>query len=262
MVRTNRRTVREEFRRQVAIAGDEVVRRVQGEGLGVAVDPEANPGRHGGSVGGTFGILAPRLEPMEGCFAILEVALEERARRWGRRCVDQWSALLAVFRLQEHREQALALVRLRGQAAVEVRGRLAACNGPLRDPLFLVDVMHVHEHGRVADVPVCLLVLLHQDFQDARVPPDCRIGALGHQVDDLRFGDLTVAIHAPISLLKDHQRPGQVEVNQTVALVMQVDALGGDIEQIRSRTGRWAFPKSSTMRCCSTSLMPPWSVST
>ena len=102
-------------------------------------------------------------------------------------------------------------------------------NGPLGDPLLLVDVVHVHEHGRIADVPVCLLVLLHQDFEDARVAPNRRIGALGHQVDDPRRGGLAVAIHPAVSLLEDHQRPGQVEVNQAVALVMQVDALGGDI---------------------------------
>ena len=73
---------------------------------------------------------------------------------------------------------------------------------------------------------------------------------------------LPVAVHAPVALLEHHQRPGHVEVNQAVALEVQVDALGERLsEQSSRRTGRCVLPKSSTTRCCSMSLMVPWRIS-
>ena len=40
---------------------------------------------------------------------------------------------------------------------------------------------------------------------------------------------LTVAVDATITLLEHHQRPRQVEVDQPVAEVVQIQALGGDV---------------------------------
>ena len=50
-----------------------------------------------------------------------------------------------------------------------------------------------------------------------RVSPESRmVGALGHQVDDLRGLGLAVAIDPSVALLEHHEGPRQVEVDQTV----------------------------------------------
>ena len=48
---------------------------------------------------------------------------------------------------------------------------------------------------------------------------------LGEQIEDLRFLRLAVAIHAPVALLKDHQRPWQVKMDEAVAEVVEIQAL-------------------------------------
>ena len=84
-----------------------------------------------------------------------------------------------------------------------------------------------------------LLVLVGQHFEDARVAPDGLVRALGHQVDDARRPLLPVAVHPAVALLEDHQRPRQVEVDEPVALVVQVDPLrrhvGADQQAQRAR---------------------------
>ena len=129
-----------------------------------------------------------------------------------------------------------------GQPRVEPFRGLAGRDGRRRDLLLGRDVVDAHEGGRVADVAVRLLVLLGQHFEDARVAPDGLVRALGHQIDDARRPLLPVAVHAAVALLEDHQRPRQVEVDEPVALVVQVDALRRHVraDQQAQRAGRVA----------------------
>jgi hypothetical protein len=68
-----------------------------------------------------------------------------------------------------------------------------------------------------------------QDFENAQVALDALDAGFGEQVDDARLPGLAVTIDPAIALLEDHQRPGQIEMHQSMAEVMQVEAFGGDI---------------------------------
>ena len=164
--------VRKHLGRQVAVAGHQVLGRVQGERLGLRVDREAQAGRSNGCSARTAVLRACGLESMQGRRAIVELGLEQR-ERW-RRCRGRWSLAIVTLRSQKHRKQALAFVRLRRPALVEVGVGFPARDGLAGDFLLLVDVMDIHEHGGVADVPVRLLVLRHQHFQDAGITPNGR----------------------------------------------------------------------------------------
>ena len=102
--------------------------------------------------------------------------------------------------------------------------------------------MDLHEYRRVADVLVGLFVLVFQHFEDPRVAADGLVGALRDQVRDLRCGCLSVAVDPPVALLENHQGPRHVEMDQSVALVVQVDAFRGNIrtDQQADRTLRVA----------------------
>ena len=223
--------VREYLWREITVPGCQIIRRVKGERFGIGVDPEAEADRFGGRAVFAVGVTLSGLESMQGRLAVIELASEQGA--WGRWRSGRRGLGLFAVRLQKHREQAFAFARLRGQVAIkaafEVGGGFSARDGSSGELLLLVDVMHVHEDRRVADVLVGLFVLFHQHFEDAGVAPDRWIGALGQQVDDYGRGGLAVAVHPAVALLEDHQGPGQVEVDQAVALVVEVDALGGDI---------------------------------
>ncbi len=91
---------------------------------------------------------------------------------------------------------------------------------------FFVRVVDVEKSRRVTQVQGGLLVLLFQDLQDAQVAADFLHLRGGEQIEDLRFLRLAIAIDAPVALLKDHQRPWQVKVYESVAEVMEIQALG------------------------------------
>ena len=55
------------------------------------------------------------------------------------------------------------------------------------------------------------------------------VRARGYEVDDVRRPLLPVAVHPAVALLENHQRPRHVEVNEPVALVVQVDPLRRDV---------------------------------
>jgi len=64
---------------------------------------------------------------------------------------------------------------------------------------------------------------------DSEVAADTIVGAAGEEVVDLWSGGLAVAINTAISLLKGEERPRNIEVEETVGLVVEVNALRGDV---------------------------------
>ena len=95
--------------------------------------------------------------------------------------------------------------------------------------LLGLDVTDVHEGRGVADVPVRLVVLLPEHFEDALVAADHGVRALTGQIDDLWGALLPVAVHPAVPLREDHERPRHVEVDEPVAGEVEVDPLGGDV---------------------------------
>ena len=110
-------------------------------------------------------------------------------------------------------------------------GRLLAFDGAGHFLGFGLFVVQAHEYGGVTDIVGCLFVLFDQNFQIAQIPTDFFIIRLGVEVADHGRAGLTIAVHAAIALLKNHERPGNVEVNQPVCLVVQVETLGGHIRR-------------------------------
>ncbi|MNE30864.1 hypothetical protein D3C80_1244040 [compost metagenome] len=52
---------------------------------------------------------------------------------------------------------------------------------------------------------------------------------------------LTISIHTTIALLEHHQRPGNIEVDQPMSLVVQVKTFGGHIRGNQQAQGRMGF---------------------
>ena len=64
------------------------------------------------------------------------------------------------------------------------------------------------------------------------------------QIANERLLGLSVTIDAAIALLKRHQRPGDVKVNQTMAEAMQVQPLTGHVGCEHQTHGRIGFIKT------------------
>ena len=105
----------------------------------------------------------------------------------------------------------------RSQAFLKLLDRLTVFDGAGGQLFFLGNVIDAHERGRVADVLRGLLVLLDEQFEDARVALDLRVGALCGEINDLRLLFLAVTVDATVALLEHHQRPRDVEVDHPVA---------------------------------------------
>ena len=168
-------------------------------------------------------------QPVQGRFAVGEVALEQRRRCRGRLRRPGRRLVARGLRAEEQRQQLVALAGGRAQLRVEAFRPLAGGDGVAGDRLLGLDVVDAHEGRRIADVAVGLLVLPGQHLQDAGVAADGLVRALGHEVDDVRRPRLPVAVHAAVPLLEDHERPRHVEMHEPVALVVQVDALRRDV---------------------------------
>ena len=97
------------------------------------------------------------------------------------------------------------------------------------DRFFFQSVVDVHERRWIADVAIRLFVLGLEHFQHSAVAANHAVAACRGEVDDLRRAVLAVAVYAAIALREHHQRPRHVEVDEPVAVVVQVDALGGHI---------------------------------
>ena len=88
------------------------------------------------------------------------------------------------------------------------------------------------EFARVVDRLACVFVLFNEELQNARVAEELRVLLFGRdrlEVADERLLRLTVAVHAAVTLLEGHERPGDVEVNEPVAETMQVQAFARDV---------------------------------
>jgi hypothetical protein len=68
---------------------------------------------------------------------------------------------------------------------------------------------------------------------------------------------LAVAVDAAVALLDGDERPRQVEVDEVVALAVEVDALRRHVAGEQEPHGESARPNSSMTSICFTSAMPP-----
>lgn len=94
---------------------------------------------------------------------------------------------------------------------------------------FGVFVVQAHEGRGVTNVLRGLFVLFDEDFQVAQIATDTLVTGLGVEVADLGCLRLAIAIHTAVALLEHHQRPGDVEVDQPVRLVVQVQTFGSHV---------------------------------
>ena len=83
----------------------------------------------------------------------------------------------------------------------------------------------MQEGCRITKILVSLLVLCPQDLEDPQIPFDTLDACLCVEVGNSRLTCLTISVNAAISLLKDHQRPGEIEVDQSMAKIVQIQAL-------------------------------------
>jgi hypothetical protein len=131
-------------------------------------------------------------------------------------------------------QQPVALVGLRVRLLGIQRCRYLRWRHPtgheLTDLVHLfVGIVDVEKRSRVPEVQVRLLIFLLQDLQDTQVAADLVNVRRSKQIKNLRLLRLPIAIHAPVALLKDHQRPWQVKMDKAMAEVMQIQSLGGHI---------------------------------
>lgn len=98
------------------------------------------------------------------------------------------------------------------------------------DGVFLgAGVVEPHDRGGVAQGAVGSVLLLDEAGDHAHVAGDFRVGWCVDEVADLGWVELAVAVDAAVALLQGDERPGQVEVDEVVALLVEVDAFGGDV---------------------------------
>jgi len=95
--------------------------------------------------------------------------------------------------------------------------------------LFGLRVIQLEDAFAGLPQAIDLLDLADQALEDHPVALQQPLLSLYHQVVyDRRLG-LPQAIDAAVALDKGDDRPGQVIMNDVVTLVVQVDALGGDV---------------------------------
>ena len=87
----------------------------------------------------------------------------------------------------------------------------------------------MQEGGGITEVLVSLLVLCLKDFENAEVAFDSFNPGLGEKIGDPWALLLAEPVHTPVPLLEDHERPGQIEVDQAMAEVVEVEPFGGHI---------------------------------
>ena len=90
--------------------------------------------------------------------------------------------------------------------------------------LFRRRVVDAKEHGRIADVQLGLLVFLPQQPHHLLGIAHALTAGGIEQITDQGLPRLAVAIDAAIALLQRHQRPGDVDMHQPMAQVVQVQA--------------------------------------
>ena len=93
------------------------------------------------------------------------------------------------------------------------------------DRFFPSRITCAEEDGRVAHALLCGNILLDQLLEDPHLA-DSRVAAFRDGIGDLGRPVLAVPIDPAVPLLESEKRPGQVEMDEPVALKMQVQALG------------------------------------
>ena len=103
---------------------------------------------------------------------------------------------------------------------------------------FRVDVVLAHQRRDVTERGVGLVLLLDEAAEHPQVAGE-RLG-LGaeQQRRDLRRVPLAVPVNAPVALLDPDQGPRDVEVDELVALRVQVHALAGQVAGDEHADGR------------------------
>ena len=93
------------------------------------------------------------------------------------------------------------------------------------DAFFLIRIADTKKNSRVADAVLCGLVFFNKFFQDPHIA-HTRMRAFADKIINLRLAILAVAIDPPVALLKAQQRPREIEMDQPVALIVEVEPLG------------------------------------
>ena len=115
------------------------------------------------------------------------------------------------------------------QVGDDLLGALAR-GDPLDDVGLLgLGVLEAEQRADIAEVLVGLVLLLDQALQHPQIAAELIVGGDREEVVDLRLAGLAVAVDPAVALLQGDQRPGDVEVDQAVAVVVEVDPLGGRV---------------------------------
>jgi len=133
---------------------------------------------------------------------------------------------LAAGLTGQHHHQVEPLARLAGDDLVEGP---ALGDRPSDLVLLLGGRVEAHERAGVAERAVRLVLLVKQPREHTEVPLDIRMAGGEQERADLRALALAVAVDAPVALLDGDEAPRQVEMDQLVALPVQVHAFGSDV---------------------------------
>ncbi|MCY1505455.1 hypothetical protein D9M68_396720 [compost metagenome] len=158
------------------------------------------------------------------------VAVTEQAGEFLSRRADNLRTMGSrAFRLSGTGPQCLERINIiAGQQRLEGFQGGIALDGLGHFEFFQFLVVQAHK-SRVADVLGGLFVLVDENFQVTQVTTNALVAWFGEQVGDLGRAGLAVAVDPAIALLEHHQRPGDIEVDQAVRLIVQVKTFGGDI---------------------------------
>ena len=188
---------------------------------------------------GLTGVLGPGKAPgRDGCcrrqIGLLECLAQEVDLGGVERGLTGWSgggSILLRAEAGDHREHRGNRVRVRhlGRALDHVV-QVSLPGEHLADRvLFTGDVVLAHEGRHVAQGAVRFLLALEEAAQDAEVAGELLGRRVEEQGGDLGRVLLAVAVDAAVALLDADQAPRNVEVDQFVALGVQVDAFGRDV---------------------------------
>ena len=94
------------------------------------------------------------------------------------------------------------------------------------------------QNRRIADVLIGLLLFLYKNFHNAGIAANLLIVRAYQHIPDVRRFFLTVSVDTAVSLLKHHQRPRNIKVNQPMRQIMQINSFGSHIRCHKDADGR------------------------
>ena len=196
-----------ELGRQIVEAAEQVIRGKEGEPVQVVVPLHV-----------AVPLVRKRL--FHRLARVGELVLEEAGAS-----ADGWGGLRrAVVPAEELHEVRMLLL-----LGDDLLGRLARLDAARHPVLLHLGVVEVHEPGDVSQVLVGSVLLLDEPLQYAEVPAQAGRAGDREQVTDVGGTALAEAVDAAVPLLEGDEGPRQVEVDHAMALVVEVDPLGGGV---------------------------------